>query len=142
MFVADIMHVGDLMRLHPDDLVAAGKLSAKIQSARCMFLVNDDMTAYVNYDFIQEGKWVGHIQSLSEARGAELWMFAAETAKWMVRNMGLEHLLCFVKEDNQRLQRFVRFYKMDLVGTVGEDLLYSISRKKILNWKGGKLCHH
>ena len=139
MRVADFSTIGDLFEFHP---TAAERqvLLDKARSGRSVFLLNEAGTAYVSYDNIFGGKWVGHIHSLPGWRGKALWKFAYETAVWMVTYTGMKQLLCFVKADDKRLRLFVKQFKMPMVGAIGDELLYVVDDKTIIEFKEVELC--
>lgn len=137
MKIADITTTGELLRFHIDDPKAVITISNKLRSGS-LFLMNDDITAYVSYDPMFGGKWVGHIHGVPQIRGKDLWAFALSTAVWMVDNRAMSHLLCFVKKEDRKLKTFVRLFGMAEVGKVGKEMLYVADDQQILNYASQK----
>lgn len=134
MKIADATMTGELLRFHPHDPSAVITISHKLRLGQSLFLMNDEMTAYVSYDPMFGGKWIGHVHSMPEIRGKKLWKFAHETAVWMVKNRRMTQLLCFVEEYDKPLRVFVRLFNMRKVGVIGNEELYVADAKQILNF--------
>jgi len=138
MKIANMTMVGEILRFHKGDDKAVITLSHKLGRGDSLFLVNDDITAYVNYDPMFGGKWIGHVHSMPEVRGSRLWKFAHETAVWMVQKRQMTQLLCFVQDGNRPLKTFVKLFGMKEVGNVGEEILYTADAQQILNFRSQK----
>lgn len=134
MKIADITMTGEILKLHSGQPTAVLTVTHKLRLGNSLFLVNDDCTAYVNYDPVFGGKWVAHIASMPEVRGSRMWGFALGTAVWMIENRNLSHLLCFVKDDDRRLKTFVRIFTMKDMGKIGDEVLYFADAQQILDF--------
>ena len=139
MRVIDFTTIGDLFKFC-DSVTERTALLDKARSGKSVFFLNDEETAYLCYDSIFGGKFVGHVHGEKECRGKALWDFAYETAVWMVDYMDMRQLLCFVNKDDKRLRLFVKQFKMPLIGAVGSELLYAVDDETILRFKEVAVC--
>lgn len=131
--------IGDLFKFHNSELSRQVLLS-KARSGRTHFFLNEEETAYLDYDGMFGGRWIGHITSLPEARGKGLWNFAYETARWMVEYASLSELFCFVSKDDKLLRLFVSRFKMPYVGEFAGMRIYAVDDKQIIEFKEVELC--
>jgi hypothetical protein len=138
MIIADLSMIGEILSLDLKEEYTLG-IVERMRLGRSIFLLEDNARACVTYDPIHRGShWVAHILSAKDFKGKVLWSFALETAAWMVRERGMEHIMCFIDNDDRVLRVFVRYFRMKRAAVIGEETIYTASAEQIKNFASQK----
>ena len=138
MIIADLGMIGEILSLDLKEEYTLG-IVERMRLGRSIFLLEEEARACVTYDPIHRGShWVAHILSAKDFRGEALWTFALETAVWMVEERKMEHIMCFIGNDDRVLRMFVRYFRMKKAAVMGRESLYTASAEQIKNFASQK----